>query len=88
MIPLLGQGFFYELYDTDQKQLQRMDLSTDASQDDVIKFIRQGRDGWYSGIVKEYHPDDPLIERENIVDEMLLNLLLLYPLYDYMAWRP
>jgi hypothetical protein len=41
----------------------------------------------YSGIVKEYQPDDPALDENRIADEMIENLKLLYPVYDFMAYR-
>ena len=82
VLPLYDKGFFYKIAD---KQLP---LVSGLSQDKLIKFVRKDRAEVYSGIVKEYQPDDPALEVDRIRDEMVKNLELLYPLYDFMAWRP
>jgi hypothetical protein len=50
--------------------------------------VKKDKGGCYSGISKEYQPNDPLIDEKNIGNEMIENLKLLYPLYNFMAWRP
>ena len=80
--PLLGKGFFYEIHD------QRFPLELGTSMDALMKFIRKDKHGYYSGIVKEYLPDDLRIGHANILQEMQDTIKLLYPIYDHMAWRP
>jgi len=82
VLPLFDQGFFYEI---DSAMLK---LQTGLSKQQFINFVRKDRGGVYSGIVKEYQPNDPLLSIQNIGNEMIHNLTLLYPLYDFMAWRP
>ncbi len=80
--PLFDEGFFYEI-DSD-----RMPLVSDLTEQQLISFVKKDHGGIYSGIVKEYQPDDPLLNKENIKNEMARNLKLLYPLYNFIAWRP
>lgn len=80
--PLLDKGFYYEI-DADKLQLE-----TGLTQDELIRFVKKDKRGNYSGIVKEYQHDDELLNIENIGPEMIENLKLLYPLYDFMAYRP
>lgn len=79
--PLLDKGFFYEI-DSDI-----LHLRTGLSQNQFIRFVKKDKGGFYSGIVKEYKPDDPLLDVNHIRDEMVKNLELLYPIYDFMVWR-
>ena len=54
----------------------------------VMKFVFRDKGGVYSGIAREYLPDDPRIDGyTNIVDEMKDGFEKLYPLYDMMAYR-
>lgn len=80
--PLFNKGFYYEI---DAKQLK---LDSSLSQKELISFVKKDQGGVYSGIVKDYLPDDERISIKNIQSEMIENLKLLYPLYDFMAWRP
>jgi hypothetical protein len=82
VIPLLGQGFHYHVAD------DTLPLITGLTQNQLIRFVRHDRGGYYSGIFKEYKPDDPELDRARIGAEMWRNMELLYPLYDFMAWRP
>ncbi len=82
ILPLLGLDFFYEI---DDKKL-RLDIG--LTQDDLIRFVNKDKAGLYSGIVKEYKPNDPLLDEQTIKGEMEKNLELLYPIYNFMAWRP
>jgi len=81
IVPLFDQGFFYEVGE------RKLDLTTGVSQDQLLRFVRSDRPGLYSGIVKEYAPDDPLLDEGRIGPAMIRNLRLLYPIYDFMAWR-
>ena len=78
---ILGKGYFYEIDD------RQFPLDNNLNKDAFFKFVRTDRDGYYSGIVKEYLPLDPLISRENIGAEMKRNLSDFYPIYDQMAYR-
>ena len=50
--------------------------------------MKKDKAGYYSGIVKEYLPDNESLREDRIVIEMIENLKLLYPLYDFMAYKP
>lgn len=78
---LLGKNFFYEIDD------QRLYLEKGLEKKTLLKFVKKDRHGIYSGIVKEYTPNDILINEDNILNEIQTNLELLYPLYDFMACR-
>lgn len=65
----------------------REPLKTRLSKEEFIKFVKKDKGGLYSGIVKEYQPSDLRINLINIQLEMIDNLQLLYPIYDFMAWR-
>jgi hypothetical protein len=83
--PLLGRGFSYVVVidgeDTELKLTKKLDRT------DLFKFIRKSHVEGYSGIRKCYDPDAPEISTTSIVEEMETNLVLLYPLYDFMAYR-
>ena len=79
--PLLGLGFVYEIGE------EVLELKPRLTQDRLIRFVRRDRPGLYSGIYKEYDPDNPALDQIRIRDEMIKNLTLLYPLYDFMAYR-
>jgi len=80
--PLLGNEFFYEVNDS------KFMLEKDTDRAALMSFIKKDRQGYYSGIVKEYIKSDPRIGLSNIIQEMKNNIELLYPIYDHMAWRP
>lgn len=82
VIPLFDKGFFYEINKI------KLPLISGLTQSRLISFVRKDIGGVYSGIVKEYQPDDELLSIENIRAEMIENLKLLYPIYDFMAYRP
>jgi hypothetical protein len=82
LTPLFGKGFVYEI-DT-----ATLPLQTGLTQDKLIRFVKKDRGGVYSGIVKQYRPDDSALTIDRIQGEMINNLKLLYPVYDFMAWRP
>lgn len=82
VVPLLGKGFFYEI------DSNRLPLVSGLTEQQLITFVKKDRGGMYSGVVKEYQPDDPLLDVANIQIEMIANLKLLYPIYDFVAWRP
>ena len=84
--PLVGKGFFYELIDVSGERTT-LQLDSELTQEDLISFVKRGRQGFYSGIVKEYQPDDPALDRGRIREEMVRNLEWLYPVYEFMAWR-
>ena len=79
--PLFGRGFTYRI---EEEELQ---LRRNLTQDRLIRFVRRDRPGFYSGIYKEYDPSDSALDESRIRDEMIENLTLLYPLYDFMAYR-
>jgi hypothetical protein len=79
--PLLGLGFVYEIGD------EQLPLARTLTQDKLVRFVRKDRAGSYSGIFKEYQPDDSALDEDQIGDVMIENLKLLYPLYDFMAYR-
>jgi hypothetical protein len=79
--PLLGKGFFYEIHD------QILELNQNLTQKELINFVRKDRAGIYSGIVKEYKPDDSRLSLNCIGTEMISNLELFFPIYDFMACR-
>jgi|GEM_PF-6913353 len=81
IIRLLNKGFFYEIGD------DKLKLKTGLTQDQLFKFIKKDKGGLYSGIVKQYDPADILLNIDNIRNEMTANLELLYPIYDFMAFR-
>jgi hypothetical protein len=54
-------------------------LDSRLSKSDLTKFVKQGRDGFYSGIVKEYGPDDPALDASRIRDVMIANVKLFTP---------
>jgi hypothetical protein len=81
MRPLFGLGFVYEI------GADRLPLVRTLTQQSLIKFVRKDRGGLYSGIFKEYRPDDPDLDERRIGDAMIENLKLLYPVYDFMAYR-
>lgn len=78
---LLGKDFFYEI------DGNRLPLDADCSASRFFDFLRTDRDGVYSGIAREYDPQDPRISYLNIVKEMFDGMCLLYPMYDLMAYR-
>lgn len=82
VVSLFDKGFFYEV-DAD-----RLPLVSGLTEQRLISFVKKDRGGLYSGIVKEYQPDDPLLDSSRIQAEMINNLKLLYPIYDFVAWRP
>ena len=79
---IMDQGYFYEV---DGAQFP---IRSDESLTKLLKFVNTDHHGVYSGIVKEYQPEDPRISNTDIVMEMRHNLDKLYPLYNFMAWRP
>ncbi len=79
---LFDKKYFYEING------ERLDLKSSLLKENLMKFIKKDKHGYYSGIVKEYTPDDMAISESNIIAEMKTNLELLYLLYDFMAWRP
>ncbi len=79
--PLLGLGFVYEING------EVLELKPRLPQERLIRFVRRDRPGFYSGIYKEYDPDNSALDDSLIRDEMVRNLQLLYPLYDFMAYR-
>lgn len=80
--PLFDKGFFYEIDD------DILLLNSGVTKNEFIKFVKKDRAGAYSGIVKEYQPNDIHISVINIGAEMINNLNLLYPIYNFIAWRP
>ncbi len=82
VVPLLGRGFCYEV-DSDKLQ-----LVSNLTENQLVSFIKKDHGGAYSGIVKEYLPNDPNLQTGRIGPEMVENLKLLYPVYDLIAWRP
>ena len=80
--PLFDKGFFYEI-DAD-----KLPLNTGVTQNQLIRFVKKDKAGKYSGIVKEYQPEDELLSVDKIGVEMIENLKLLYPLYNFMAYKP
>jgi len=82
VVPLFDKGFFYEIH-TD-----KLPLVSGLTEQQLISFVKKDRGGLYSGIVKEYEPDNPLLDTATIQTEMIENLKLLYPIYDFVAWRP
>jgi len=88
--PVIDKGFSYQLTDmtVEPEKTTQILLDSRLSQSDLIKFLKQGREGFYSGIVKEYLPDNPALDASCIRDEMIANVKLLAPLYNFMAWRP
>ncbi|MBE2281513.1 MAG: hypothetical protein IAE91_14065 [Ignavibacteriaceae bacterium] len=80
--PLFNKDFFYEIDD------RTLPLTSALTEDAFIKFVRSDTPGIYSGIVKEYDPMNMQLEVSNIKTEMVENLNLLYPLYNFMSWRP
>jgi hypothetical protein len=82
VLPLFDRGFYYRVAD------ERLPLVSGLSKEKLLKFVRKDRAGVYSGIAKEYQPEDPVLAVDRIRDEMIENLRLLYPIYDFMAWRP
>lgn len=93
---LFEKNFFYEIgkerfYLTCNQIQDEEEESTEEEMsipEKLLKFIKSDKQGVYSGIVKEYEPYDPALDGNNIVNEMKENLELLYPVYDFMAWRP
>ena len=87
---IVDKGFSYQLTDVtvEPENTTQILLDSRLSQSDLIKFVKQGRDGFYSGIAKEYRPADPALDVSRIRDEMIANVKLLHPLYNFMAWRP
>lgn len=79
---LFDKGFFYEI------ENERFPLISGTTEQELFRFVKKDHAGLYSGIVKEYNPDDQLLDINNIRDEMIQNLKLLYPIYDFVAWRP
>lgn len=79
--PLIGKGFFYEIHD------EILHLNEELDKNKLIRFVKKDKHGVYSGIVKEYLPNDEELDERNIALEMQNNLELLYPLYNYMARR-
>jgi hypothetical protein len=88
--PVIDKGFSYQVTDVtvEPEKTKRLRLDSRLSQSELIKFVKRGRDGFYSGIVKEYRPDDPALDVSRIRDAMIANVMLLAPLYRFMAWRP
>lgn len=80
--PLFDKGFFYEI-DAD-----KLPLKSGVTQNELISFVKKDKVGKYSGIVKEYQPEDELLSVDKIGAEMIENLKLLYPLYNFMAYKP
>jgi hypothetical protein len=80
--PLLDKGFIYEIDD------EKLPLKSGLTLIQLINFLKKDKEGRYSGIVKEYLPEDKLLSRDSIGKEMIENLKLLYPIYDLMAYRP
>lgn len=79
---ICDQGFFYEIDD------DRMDLVSGMDRDEFFRFVFRDKGGVYSGIAREYLPEDPRIDGfTNIVEEMKEGFEKLYPLYDMMAYR-
>jgi hypothetical protein len=79
--PLLDRDFFYEI------DGERFNLQSGVTQELLVRFVRRDRPGFYSGIVKEYAPNGPLLDESRIAEEMIKNLGLLYPIYNFMAYR-
>jgi hypothetical protein len=79
--PLLNQGFCYVVDD------EELPLNSNLDRERLFKFIRSSYGEGYSGIRKKYEPDAFQIGVENIIKEMQMNLILLYPLYELMAHR-
>jgi hypothetical protein len=71
VLPLFDKGFLYEVAG------EQLPLRSGLSQDRLLRFIKRDRAGVYSGIVKEYQPDDSALDVERIGDEMIGNLRLL-----------
>ena len=82
IVPLFDKGFFYEI------DAERLPLKSGVTQMQLIRFIKKDKGGKYSGIVKEYEPEDELLSADKIDIEMIENLKLLYPIYNFIAYRP
>jgi hypothetical protein len=78
---LLGRDFVYEI------GREQLTLAQDLTQEKLVRFVRKDRANLYSGIFKQYEPHDPALNESRIGDEMIENLKLLYPLYNFMAYR-
>ena len=81
--PLIDQGFFYEAENS------TLDFDSTLTKKDLFRFITKevANKRAYSGIIREYTPDDPRLSTGNIAIEMTQNLDLLYPVYDLMVTR-
>lgn len=79
--PLMGKDFIYEIDDN------KLPLTNTLSKDALMRFIKLDKEGAYSGIFKKYLPEDGRLNKDRIGIEMIENLKLLYPLYDFMAYR-
>lgn len=79
---IFDKGFFYEIDN------EKLPLVTGITEQELIRFVKKDKGGVYSGIVKEYQPNDQLLDITYIGDEMIRNVKLLYPIYDFVAWRP
>lgn len=82
LMPLFDKDFFYEI------DGRRLDLKSGLTIDKAMKFIRSDKNGVYAGIVKEYKPEHEDLSEASIGPAMIENLRLLFPIYDFMAWRP
>lgn len=80
--PLFDKGFFYEIGN------KILPLISGLTKEQLIRFVKKDETGLYSGIVKEYQPADKLLSIDNIAKEMIENLKLLYPIYNFMAYVP
>lgn len=78
---IFDNGYFYEI------DGERLPLTTSLTWDQFKDFIRKERKDVYSGIVKEYDPNDKSISHINIIKELQQTLLDLYPLYNLTATR-
>jgi hypothetical protein len=81
IFPLLNKEFFYEIGE------DRYELDSTADPITLREFLKKDREGFYTGIVKEYRPEDPRISTASIVSELVSDFELLYPIYDHMAYR-
>lgn len=79
---LFDKGFVYDIGG------YTLPLVSSLTKKELFSFIKRDRSGLYSGIYKEYNMNNEKIFYSNIQNEMINNLKLLYPLYDFVAWRP
>jgi hypothetical protein len=78
---IMDKGYFYEI------DGEKLPLVSTLVRENFFKFVLKDKDGVYSGIAKDYAPDDPKIARDVIEDEMWAGIQNLYPLYNLMAYR-